>query len=53
MQIRQAAGYRVSESAAADPIVGLDTQVATQRTLRRTIPLQNEVSRLHKLLYYT
>lgn len=37
VQIRQAAGDRVSEPAAVDPVVGLDAQVATQRALRGTI----------------
>lgn len=37
VQIRQAAGDRVSEPAAADPVVGLHAQVATQRALRRTM----------------
>lgn len=34
VQVRQAAGDRVSEPAAADPIIGLDAQVAAQRALR-------------------
>lgn len=33
VQIGQAAGDRVSEAAAADPLVGLDAQVATQGAL--------------------
>lgn len=36
VQVRQAAGDGVSQPAAADPVVGLDTQVATQRALRTT-----------------
>lgn len=35
VQVGQAAGDGVSEPAAADPIVGLEAQVTTQRALRR------------------
>lgn len=33
VQVRQATGDGVRQSAAADPVVGLDAQVAAQRTL--------------------
>lgn len=36
VQVGQAAGDGVSEPAAADPIIGLDAQVATQGALKRT-----------------
>lgn len=37
VQVGQAAGDGVSKPAAADPVVGLDAQVATQRALRTTM----------------
>lgn len=37
VQVRQAAGDGVSQAAAADPVVGLDAQVATQRALKTTV----------------
>lgn len=37
VQVGQAAGDGVREPAAADPVVGLDAQVATQRALRTDV----------------
>lgn len=37
VQVGQAAGDGVREPAAADPVVGLDAQVATQRALRTNV----------------
>lgn len=48
MQVRQAAGDGVSEPAATHPIVGLDTQVAIQRALRRRQGARSEGQRRDK-----